>query len=76
MWAVDITEPQYGYPETIFPWSDYQRDCIGKINGQWTFGHFRRQLAQRFLESPLRPSLANRILKENLTKALDGQIPQ
>jgi hypothetical protein len=62
IWAVDITGAQYGYPETLFPWSDNQRDRIGKINGQWAFGHFRRRIAQSFLESPLRLIIARRIV--------------
>jgi hypothetical protein len=61
VWAVDITEAQYGHRQILHRWQNYQKKRCARINEQRHFGYLRLNN-----ESPV---------GEALLKAIDGMIP-
>jgi hypothetical protein len=75
IWAVDTTGAQFGYTDPLSPWHDFEQYRSGKINRECEFGYIRHQVYQSHARFPLRQALAQKIEKEELTKALEEKIP-
>lgn len=75
IWAVDTTGAQYGYPDPLCPWRDFEQDRSCKLNRECELGYIRHQVYQSYGMFPVRHIVAQRIEKEELTKALDEKIP-
>ncbi|KAL9131473.1 MAG: hypothetical protein Q9217_000621 [Psora testacea] len=71
IWAVDATGAQYGYPDPLCPWRDFEQRRSGKINRECEFGYIRHQVYQSYGMIPVRHMVAQKIEKEELTNALE-----
>ena len=72
MWAIDVTGAQYGYLDTLCPWSQYERERCDKIDSIRAFGYFRNQP-----KDPYGLLKGAKMAEEMaLTEALDDQIPR
>lgn len=74
-WAVDTTGAQYGYPDPLIPWRDFEKRRSGNINRECEFGHIRHQVDQSYGRFPEVHMIAQTIEKKELTKALEEKIP-
>jgi hypothetical protein len=75
IWAVDTTGAQYGYADPLCPWHDFEQYRSNKINRECEFGYIRHQVYQSHAMLPVRCMVAQKIEKEELTKALEEKIP-
>jgi hypothetical protein len=75
IWAVDTTGAQYGYADPLCPWHYFEQYRSSKINRECEFGYIRHQVYQSHAMFPVRNIVAQRIEKEELTKALQEKIP-
>jgi hypothetical protein len=69
IWAVDTTGAQYGYADLLCPWRDFEQHRSGKINRECEFGYIRHQVYQSYGMFPARHIVAQKIEKQELTKA-------
>lgn len=74
IWAVDTTGAQYGYPDPLCPWRDFEQRRSGKSNRKCEFGKIRHQVYQSYGMFPARHMVAQKIEKQELTKALEEKI--
>jgi hypothetical protein len=72
---VDTTGAQYGYVDPLCPWRDFEQYRSCKLNRECEFGYIRHQVYQSYGMFPVRYIVAQRIEKEELTKALEEKIP-
>jgi hypothetical protein len=75
IWAVDATGAQFGYADPLCPWRDFEQHRTGKINRECEFGYIRHQVYQSYGMFPVRLLVAQKIEKQELTKALEENIP-
>lgn len=66
---------QYGYTDPLCPWRDFEEDRSCKVNRECEFGYIRHQGYQSYGMFPVRYIVAQRVEKEELTKALEEKIP-
>jgi len=74
MWALDTTGAQYGYADPLCPWRDFEQHRPCEINREYEFGYIRHQGYQSHGMLPVRHIVAQKIEKEELTKALEEKI--
>ncbi|KAK3364665.1 hypothetical protein B0T25DRAFT_470953 [Lasiosphaeria hispida] len=75
-WVLDITGAQHGYPDTLFPWSEYTQERCGKINRQRSLGFYRNQ-PKYLLNETQRGAEGSAMAEERaLAQALDTEIPK
>lgn len=75
IWAVDTTGAQYGYADPLCPWRDFEQRWSGKINRECEFGYIRHQVYESYGMFPARHMVAQKIEKQELTKALEEKVP-
>lgn len=75
IWAVDTIGAQYGYPDPLCPWRDFEQRRSGKSNRECEFGNVHHQVYQSYEMFPARHMVAQKIEKQELTKALEEKIP-
>ncbi len=71
---MDTTGAQYGYPDPLCPWRDFEQRRSGKSNRKCEFGKIRHQVYQSYGMFPARHMVAQKIEKQELTKALEEKI--
>jgi hypothetical protein len=75
IWAIDTTGTQYGYPDPLCPWRNFEQHRTGKIYRESEFGYIRHDAYQSYGAYPVRPMVTQKIEKEELAKALEEKIP-
>jgi hypothetical protein len=75
IWAIDTTGAQFGYPDSLCPWRDFEQHRSSKINRECELGHIRHQAYQSYRMFPVRFMVAQTVEKQDLTKALESKIP-
>ncbi|ELR04407.1 hypothetical protein GMDG_01483 [Pseudogymnoascus destructans 20631-21] len=73
-WAVDTTGAQYGYPDPLCPWHDFEHHRSGKIFREYEFSYIRRKTYESFGMFPVRHMVAHKMEKQELAKALEDKI--
>jgi hypothetical protein len=76
IWEVDTTGAQYGYADPLCPWRGSEQDRSCKLNRESEFGYLRHRAHQSYGMFPVRHIVAQKIEKEELTKALEEKIPE
>ncbi|OJJ29988.1 hypothetical protein ASPWEDRAFT_73356 [Aspergillus wentii DTO 134E9] len=76
VWVVDITGAQYGYPDPLCVWSDYEHHRITKVTEVLEFGSFRYDLYPDHSSTFLKEWISQRVQRLELTEALEKQIPE
>jgi hypothetical protein len=75
IWAVDTTEAQYGYANPLCPWRDFGQHRLGKVNRELELCYIRHHIYPSDRTFPVRHVAAQKIEKQELTKALEENIP-
>ena len=75
VWAVDTTGAQYGHPDPLCPWPDFEQRRSCKVIRECEFGYIRHQVYQSYGMFPVRHMIVQKTEKQEISEALEGKIP-
>jgi hypothetical protein len=75
IWAIDTTGAQCGYADPLCPWRDFEQHRSSSINRECKFGYIRHRVFQSSGMFPMRPMVAQKVEKQDLTETLEEKIP-